>query len=286
LASIRQMFTLIVCTVVRTAPLERLLHSLARQNDREFEIVLVDQNQDNRLAALLATFGRSMPIVHVKAARGLSASRNKGLSLARGDIIGFPDDDCHYPASLLERVRQRFASAPDLDLITGRTTDTFGNDSLSPFLTHDAQIDRWNVWKSGNSNTVFVRRSVIEAGLRFNEELGVGASSPFQSGEETAFLLDAIEKGSQGRYFRDIVVYHDQVGETDARRARKYARGFGRLLALYEYPRAYVALCLIRPTLRALLGLAALKLKLARYKSSWALGVFEGYTGNIVGQTR
>ena len=62
-------------------------------------------------------------------------------------------------------------------------------------------------------------------------------------------------RGARGRFFRDLIVYHDQVGETDGRRARKYARGFGRLLAVYEYPRAYVALCLIRPTLRAALGL-------------------------------
>ena len=143
-------------------------------------------------------------------------------------------------------------------------------------MNHDFQLDRWNVWKCGNSNTVFVRRSIVDAGLRFSEELGVGASSPFQSGEETAFLLDAMARGARGRFFRDLIVYHDQVGETDARRARKYARGFGRLLAVYEYPRAYVALCLIRPTLRAALGLASLKPKLARYKSSWALGVYEG----------
>jgi glycosyltransferase involved in cell wall biosynthesis len=277
------MFTLIVCTVDRTAPLDRLFHSLARQSNRDFEVVLVDQNEDDRLALLVATFGRSIPISHVKATRGLSYSRNKGLSLARGKIIGFPDDDCHYPASLLERVRQRFASAPDLALITGRTTDTLGNDSLSPALNHDAQINRWNVWKCGSSSTLFVRRSVIDAGLKFNEDLGVGAAGPFQSGEETAFLLDAIGKGWRGKYFRDLVVYHDQVGETDVRRARNYARGFGRLLALYRYPRPYVAICLTRPILRALLALVFLRLSLTLYKISWALGVFEGYTGSLLG---
>jgi hypothetical protein len=181
-------------------------------------------------------------------------------------------------------VRNRFARAPDLDFLTGRTTDTSENDSLGTFLKQDSQIGRWNIWKAGNSNTVFVRRSVIEAGLRFKEELGAGASSPFQSGEESAFLLDAIAKGSSGRFFRDIIVYHDQVGETDACRARKYARGMGRVLALYRYPPAYVAVRLMRPTLRAVIGLASLNLRIARYKSSWALGVYEGYSGNIAGQ--
>jgi glycosyltransferase involved in cell wall biosynthesis len=275
------MFSLIVCTVDRTTPLERLLRSLALQTDRDFEVVLVDQNQDDRLHGLIESFGKVMSIVHVKAARGLSLARNKGLSVARGDVIAFPDDDCHYPRSLIEQVRKRFAASPEIDVLTGRTTDTEGNESLSTFLEQDSEIDRWNVWQCGNSNTVFVRRSLIEAGLRFNEELGVGAASPFQSGEETAFLLDAMAKGSRGRFYRDIVVYHDQVGETDALRARKYARGFGRILALYDYPRAYLARSLVRPTLRAALGLASLNLRLARYKMLWALGVYEGYTGRV-----
>jgi glycosyltransferase involved in cell wall biosynthesis len=275
------MFSLIVCTVDRTAPLERLFRSLALQTDRGFEVVLVDQNQDDRLHGLVESFGKVMAIVHVKAARGLSLARNKGLSVARGDVIAFPDDDCHYPNTLIEHLRKRFAAVPEIDVLTGRTTDTEGNESLSTFLEQDAEIDRWNVWQCGNSNTVFVRRSVIEAGLRFNEDLGVGAPSPFQSGEETAFLLDAIANGSRGRFCRDIVVYHDQVGETDALRARKYARGFGRILALYEYPRTYLARSLVRPTLRAALGLASLNLRLARYKMLWALGVYEGYTGRL-----
>ena len=275
------MFSLIVCTVDRTTPLERLLRSLALQTDRNFEVVLVDQNQDSRLQALVESFGKVMAIVHVEAARGLSLARNKGLSVARGDVIAFPDDDCHYPRTLIGQVRRRFASTPDIDVLTGRTTDTDGNESLSTFLEQDSEIDRWNVWKCGNSNTVFVRRSAIAAGLRFNEELGVGAASPFQSGEETAFLLDAMARGSRGRFYRDIVVYHDQVGETDARRARKYARGFGRVLALYDYPRAYLARSLVRPALRAALGLASLNLRLARYKMLWALGVYEGYTGRL-----
>jgi hypothetical protein len=117
--------------------------------------------------------------------------------------------------------------------------------------------------------------------LVFNEELGVGASSPFKSGEETAFLLEALGRDYCGRYFRDIIVHHDQVDAGDERRSRGYARGFGRVLALYRYPRIYVAWRLIRPALRAALSLACLKPRLARYKLSWALGIYEGYTGTL-----
>jgi hypothetical protein len=52
-------------------------------------------------------------------------------------------------------------------------------------------------------------------------------------------------------------------------------------LALYHYPRAYAALRLIRPAIRAVLFLACLKPRLAQYKISWALGIYEGYAGKL-----
>ena len=245
-------------------------------------MIVVDQNNDDRLRGLLASFGEAFPITHLKAPRGLSASRNRGLALARGDIVAFPDDDCHYPPSLLSNVQTHFYSNPDIDFLTGRTTDTTGNDSLGLSLTSDAQINRWNVWNCGNSNSIFVRRCVIADGLRFNEELGVGASSVFQSGEETAFLLEALAHGLKGRFLREVAVYHNQVAETDLHRARTYARGFGRVLALYRYPPTFVLVRLLRPLVRAVLGAASLEFKLARYKLEWTVGVYEGYTGRLL----
>ncbi len=47
-------FSLIVCTVTRTAELEAFLGSLAAQKQPPaFEVIVVDQNPDDRLAPLL-----------------------------------------------------------------------------------------------------------------------------------------------------------------------------------------------------------------------------------------
>lgn len=42
----------------------------------------------------------------------------------------------------------------------------------------------------------------------FDEGLGVGAETPFQSGEDTELLLRAIKKGFQIQYLPSLVVYH------------------------------------------------------------------------------
>src|SRR5208282_5801645 len=95
---------LIVATLGRTRELERLLASLARQRMRSFEVIIVDQNDDDRLRLLIGGFGAALRLVHLRNGRGLSRSRNSGLARAQGSIIGFPDDDAAYDAGTLERV--------------------------------------------------------------------------------------------------------------------------------------------------------------------------------------
>ena len=156
---------------------------------------------------------------------------------------------------------------------------------MAPGLDAIADVEAETVSRVGSSSIalddIYALAARIQAMADQRMSEGVIVTQGTDTLEETAFLLDAIAKGSRGRFYRDIVVYHDQVGETDALRARKYARGFGRVLALYDYPRGYLVRCVIRPALRAALGLASLNLRLARYKMLWALGVYEGYTGRL-----
>ena len=92
-------FDLVVATVGRTDELGRLLDSLAAQDYERLRVVVVDQNDDERLAPILA--GRALQLEHVRSVRGLSRARNAGLRLIEGDVVAFPDDDCTYPHGLL-----------------------------------------------------------------------------------------------------------------------------------------------------------------------------------------
>ena len=49
-------FSLIVATLGRTAELRRLLESLAVQTHQDFEVIVVDQNTDDRVSQILAPF--------------------------------------------------------------------------------------------------------------------------------------------------------------------------------------------------------------------------------------
>src|SRR5271168_3016732 len=96
-------FSLIVATIGRTEEFGFLLQSLAEQTFRDFELIVVDQNSDDRLipflehwngtvAGLANTPGSLSAIIHLRCAPGVSRARNLGLQYCTGEILAFPDD--------------------------------------------------------------------------------------------------------------------------------------------------------------------------------------------------
>jgi GT2 family glycosyltransferase len=275
------LFSLIVCTVDRFDQLERLFGSLKEQRHRDFEVVLVDQNEDDRLVPIVARFSPFFVIRHMRSERGISRARNNGMAVAEGSYVCFPDDDCWYEPDTLEVADRLFSAHAMLSFVTGRTLDSVGQPSVSPTGEEELSITRRNYLKCGNSNSIFVRRSALAAIGGFDEDLGVGASSPFQSGEEADFLLRAIAAGQSLMYFPQLIVHHDQVtseiGPKQIERARKYGRGFGALMRKQRFPFAYFLYRLMRPLASWLLAAVRGDWPGARYKRAWLTGIVEGY---------
>ena len=275
------MFSLIVCTIDRFDQLERLFLSLMNQRHRDFEVILVDQNPDDRLLELIGSFWPFFVIRHIRSAKGLSRARNNGMAAAIGDYVCFPDDDCWYEPDTLETAERLFVDHPELAIVTGRTLDAGGVASVSPTGETPLAVTRWNYLKCGNSNSIFVRRAALPGIGGFDENLGVGSDSPFQSGEEADFLLRALTAGKRLMFFPELIVHHDQVtseyGPRQIERARKYGRGFGALMRKQRFPLTYVGYRLCRPIASWLAAVVRCKADTARYKRAWLMGILEGY---------
>src|SRR5580692_7639105 len=95
-------FSLIVPTAGRTTEVTELLRSIVAQNRTDVELIVVDQNDDDRIVPLLETLPGGIAVVHLRQhEKGSPVARNAGLDAASGEIIAFPDDDCWYPVDLL-----------------------------------------------------------------------------------------------------------------------------------------------------------------------------------------
>lgn len=228
-----------------------MLDSFAEQTYRAFEIIVVDQNVDGRLDPILARFERTIPVRRLRSAPGLSRARNVGLGYCSGRIVAFPDDDCWYPRDLLDRVAQLFRSDERLGFLIARWQDENGNDCLSNYPPTGEHAEAHHIWTKGISFTVFVTRRLVEQVGPFDERLGVGSGTPWQSGEETDYLLRALSLNFSGWHDPSCIVYHPQaIPKLDARAFRKaltYGQGFGFVSRKHRCGLGHALRALIRP---------------------------------------
>jgi GT2 family glycosyltransferase len=271
-------FDLVVATVGRVEELRRLLDSLTQQTHRAFRVLIVDQNEEGLLDAVLHHYD-SLDIVHKTAARGLSRARNAALPQLRNSLVAFPDDDCSFPPDLLERVAARFERDPGLDGLTGRAASTDGTSSAS-WKRDSAVLTRENLWNRAISFTIFLRAKLVAEVGDFDERLGLGSGGPSASGEETEYLVRALDRGAHIEYDPSLVVHHDEkILNTEALRslAAREGASIGYILRKHHYPPRTVARMFVRPVGGALLALARRDRARAAFHLSTLRGRLLGY---------
>lgn len=277
-------FSLVLGTVGRTEELGRYLDFLNRQTYRDFELIVVDQNDDDRIVPLLSPYRSYFPIHHLRAPRGLSRARNVGLAIATGDVIAFPDDDCWYPPDLLQRVSEIFKTHPDLDGITGRFTDGEGRIE-GRWLNKSVELTRFNVWRGAISFSIFLRKKVVKTVGGFNQALGVGAGTPWGAAEETDYLLRSMANGFKLEFFRDLILHHPvksyHFDDTACARQQKYEAGIGRVIRLNAYPIWYFPLICLRTCAGVAVALLRGRFAQARFKYVSILARIAGWHASI-----
>jgi glycosyltransferase involved in cell wall biosynthesis len=274
-------FDLVVATVGRTEELGSLLASLERQTYRDFRVVLVDQNEDDRTAAVLRA--HDLDVERLTAPRGLSRARNAALPHLQGDVVAFPDDDCVYPDDLLERVARRLAAEPALDGLTGRSADEDGRSPPSWEATA-AALTRDNLWNRAISYAIFLRRAVIDRVGRFDEQLGLGAGTPWSSGEEIDYVVRALDAGARIEHDPELVVVHGP--ETRAGRVvgARDGASIGYLLRKHRYPARTVTRMLARPAGGVVLSVLKSDLARAGFHAATLRGRLLGYRRAAAGR--
>lgn len=97
------------------------LTSLNKQTYKNFEIVVIDNNSTDKTAKIAKDLGAR--VVKEKK-QGIIPAREKGFTVARGEIMARTDADTIVPPDWLEKIAQVFAQNPDLVALTGSFTST------------------------------------------------------------------------------------------------------------------------------------------------------------------
>jgi len=227
------------------AGLERCLSALQSQAypaDR-YEVIVVDNGSSEDPGPLVSRFARAQLVRESRP--GSYAARNRGLDVARGDILAFTDSDCVPAPDWIERGVQCLASFPESGFVAGQVDLSFRDPAhpssaeLYDFLVmnfHQAHNVRDR--KFGATANLFVPRRVFDMVGRFDAAL--------LSGGDLEWGRRVLAKGLSQTYAPEARVAHPArytLDETYRRALRltggDFARSSGASRAL-ELVRGFV----------------------------------------------
>ena len=225
------LISLILATFGRAETIAQLVQSLMVQEYSAFELIVVDQNPDDRVVPYLNSAREcGILIKHIRMEKpNLSAARNLGIRHSEGAIVAFPDDDCWYQPDTLREVLTAFARHTQWQGVVAQWVEQVaaevGQDQAEVLVEAD-----WRNFRGGNASsiTLFLKRSLFDSLGGFDERLGVGQW--FGAGEETDLILRTLRLGALVGRWRGAQVHHPYAARASDK-SRQIVQAGSRCLA-------------------------------------------------------
>lgn len=235
--SARASVSVLLATSNRSASLLQAVRSILAIDD-DFELFVVDQSDEDAFAEWPADMQGDRRLVHHRMERrGLSAARNVGMRLCRGDIVVMTDDDCEVPRDWLRQIERAFARSRRIGMLFGNVRPAPFDGSKGtvpayvrkePFLGRRAR-DKNHI--EGMGACMALRRELWDSVGGFDELLGAGGRFP--AAEEGDLVLRALRKGYHVYETPEVELTHHgfRTWEEGARLVRSYWYGTGAMFA-------------------------------------------------------
>lgn len=240
--------SLVMATLGRTSEILDFIKYLKPQCEYLKELIIVDQNDDERLSVVDAE-AKMLPIKYLRikeSIKNLSHARNVGIKSASGEIIAFPDDDCWYAPDVLKRVKEKFDLHDSLSiLVTGWIERPIVNKQVG-FIPNELILDFRGC--SFASIMLFMRRSDFYKAYGFDPRLGTGQW--FGASEEHDLIFRMLISGCKLYNDPHIHVHHPFNKNISLSRIKAYSRGTGALYSKLDLSKKTIFRGLISPLLR------------------------------------
>lgn len=244
--------------------LREVLESLAGLPTPPQAVAINDQSCGTDVAGICEEYTERFPTL-VRTTRtdppGAASARNEAIAAIVDDVewVCILDDD-----SVILQLPEIVSGA---SAIVGEYEGRVASTSSEPFA-----LDGRTIWTHAIESATFLRASILRRGVLFDENLGTGGPTPWQSGEGTDLLYRFMQEGP--------IMYdpgYRVKGLDDGQEAfpiskhRRYARGTGYVLRR-RAPLTQQLRALVGPLVRAVKGQRRLNLHVF-------LGRLEGLLG-------
>lgn len=208
--------------------LNRCVDSVLHSTYADFELILIDDGSTDASPRICAQYARWDNRVRLlcQENRGVSAARNRGLDICRGEWVVFVDGDDHISPDFLQLIAQESGRGPDLMLFD------FMGEATAPASEHPAETVYYGredmlsligntlalrqLREQGTVNFLSacaraMKKSVIDKyGLRFSEDLF--------GGEDTLFGVEYLLRAESCAYIPRAVYAYNIHRDSSSRR--------------------------------------------------------------------
>lgn len=168
--------------------LKKAVDSVLNQKFEDFELILVDDGSPDASGSICDEYAKKnskVKVIH-KANGGICSARNAGLDIAKGEYIGFCDNDDLFLADLIKD-NYLLAKQHDVDLMRYAKIKWIEKDDGRIWEIHAKIQDMFiekkqfpeyyqNIRREDTVWTAFYRRSIIEEfHIRFDEQFKYGS---------------------------------------------------------------------------------------------------------------
>lgn len=205
------MFSLILATYDRTDELRIFLDSLLLQTYKQFELIIADQNNDDRILSIRKAYEPFFQIIHIRTPKGLSRSRNAALKMAKGTFVAFPDDDCTYSKELLENVAAFFQQYAAFDGLSVLWRNSLDNGLVPVPHFESGELAKEDVIGLVCSISIFFRKTVLDKIGGFDENMGLGSGTIYNGAEDYEIVMRMIHQGFRFYFKSEYEVFHPKT---------------------------------------------------------------------------
>jgi glycosyltransferase involved in cell wall biosynthesis len=211
------LLSVVICTYNREEFIIKSVEALVDQtaSKDQYEVIVVNNNSSDSTEQLCLDFKNTNNkinfVYYVEKKQGLSAARNAGIKLARGEYISFVDDDGLAEKDYVENIIKAFQKYPDYISLGGKVLPVFPNNIEPEWMSKHIEgiVSKVDL---GNFFIPFTKKYPVGCNMAFRsnffEQYGGFNTDLTARGDDKYIFLKLKTNNEKVLYAPNVVVHH------------------------------------------------------------------------------
>lgn len=195
--------SIVILTYNSSRTIEKCLNSLENQSNKNFEVLIVDDDsKDNTLDLIKKSLSKYPFKIKFfrNGAHNISRGRNIGIKNSKFRYVAFLDSDAYADKDWVKNILLSFKENKEVALVSGGEIQVFTNNFSKGVSINDRAINKLTstFWKMRGGNCALDKEKL--KGIYFNEK--------FLHNDESEFIY-RLEKKFKWEYNKNLIIHHE-----------------------------------------------------------------------------